>query len=528
MPNRARVSPYPLVQAVTEAAGRQPAVFHTPGHKRGRWVPSGLLPATGVPWAWDGGDAVWHPGRGHDLAEAAEEAGRLAAQVWGSERTWFLWNGATAGVLAMVLASVPASGRLLLPRCVHRSVIDALVLADAEPVFLPPRWLGGWDIVLPPTAEDVLSAVGARADEASSAGGVAGGGACAGHAAAWSSRPPASLDAALVTSPTYEGICTDLAAIAAAIRPAPLLVDEAHGAHLAFYPPPAPPAGLKSGAQLVVHGAHKTLPVLTQAGLLHWTGAVDFPDADRVGRLLAALQSTSPQPALLVSLDAARWEMERHGSQRIGRAVELARRARAAIEASGPYRCLKPRDLPPPFTLDETRLSVDVTGLGMSGWEAARALVERYGVWPEMAGFGHLLFILSGADDESSVQALVSALAGLAREVVPGASGNGATSGSPAAKAAQDRSVRKMPPPGPLVMRPRQAALGPVRRLPWARAVGHVVAATVTPYPPGTPLSIPGEMITDEIAAYALELGARGATLRGCPGSGREVWVVDA
>lgn len=517
--HRARVSPNPLVEAVAGAAGRRPAVFHTPGHKRGRWVPSGLLPATGIPWAWDGGDAVWDPERGHDLITVAEEAARLAARAWGSQRTWFLWNGATAGVLAMMLASVPAGGRLLLPRVVHRSVIDALVLADADPVFIPPRWLDGWGIALPPTAEDLLSATGAPAG--ASAAGDDGGGR--------PGRPTAGFHAALVTSPTYEGICPDLAALAQAVRPAPLLVDEAHGAHLAFYPPPAPPTGLRSGAQLVVHGAHKTLPVLTQAGLLHWTGAVGFPDADRVGRMLAFVQSTSPQPALLASLDAARQEMERDGARRVGRAVELARRARAAIEASGPYRCLKPQDLPPPFTLDETRLSVDVTALGLSGWEAARELIGRHGVWPEMAGVGHLVFIITGADDESSVQALVSALAALA-----GAARSSAGRPSPASDglAAVGALVGflqgHVPAPGPLVMRPRQAALGPVRRVPWTRAAGHVAAATVTPYPPGTPLLIPGEMITDEVAACALELGARGATLRGCPGSGQEVWVVDA
>ena len=522
------MSPCPLVQAAAEAAGRRPAVFHTPGHKRGRWVPSELLPAAGIPWSWDGGDAVWDPERGHDLSEAAEEAARLAAKAWGSRRTWFLWNGATAGVLAMVLAGVPSGGRLLLPRCVHRSVVDALVLADAEPLFLPPRWLDGWDIVLPPAAEDVLSAVGARAGEAASAEGLAGGAASVGQGATGPGRAAPSFDAALVISPTYEGICADLAAIASAVRPAPLLVDEAHGAHLAFYPPPAPPTGLRSGAQLVVHGAHKTLPVLTQTGLLHWTGAVDFPDADRVGRLLSALQSTSPQPALLVSLDAARWEMERDGARRVEHAVELARRARAAIESAGPYRCLDPHDLPPPFALDETRLVVDIASLGVSGWDARRALVERHGVWPEMAGSGHLVFIITGADDESGVRTLVSALAALAREARSATGFDGAASCPRPTDSSVARTSRRMPAPGRLVMRPRQAALGPARRVPWAQAPGHVAAATVTPYPPGTPLVIPGEMITDETAAYALELGARGAILRGCPGSGGEVWVVDA
>ena len=470
-----------------EAARRQPAVFHTPGHKRGRWVPEVWPAGAGVPWAWDGGDAVWDPQHGDDLQEASEQAARLAARLWGSERAWLLWNGATAGVQAMILAGVPAGGRLLMPRLVHRSAIDALVLADAVPVFVAPRWLPGWGLPLPPAPQDLP-------------------------------REP-SVDAVLVTSPTYEGICTDLAAVAQVVGPLPLLVDEAHGAHLAFYPPPAPPTGIGSGAHLVVHGVHKTLPALTQAALLHRTRAPGGPDADRVDRLLAALQSTSPQPALLASLDAARVEMERHGPERVGRAVELGRQARAAIESAGPYRCLAPGDLPAPFRLDETRVTVDVSALGLSGWEAARRLRRQHGVWPEMAGERHLVFILTGADDEGSVGALASALAALDREARAG--GRAAAGGRRAAEPA-------VPPAGPLVMRPRQAALGPARRVRWEEAAGQVSAATVTPYPPGTPLSIPGEMITQEVASFALEMSSRGALLRGCPGSGREVWVVDA
>ncbi|WP_324668565.1 aminotransferase class I/II-fold pyridoxal phosphate-dependent enzyme [Geochorda subterranea] len=480
------------MRALSRAARRRPVVFHTPGHKRGQWVPAGWMARTGVPWAWDGGDAVRDPAHGDDLLEAASEAARLAARAWGSERSWLLWNGATAGVLAMVLASVPPGGRLLMPRWVHRSVIDALVLADAMPVFLPCRWLEGWGMTLPPTPQDVAAA---RA---------------------------AGPDAVLVTSPTYEGVVADVPGIAAASRPSPLLVDEAHGAHLAFYPAPAPPTGVRCGAHLVVHGAHKTLPVLTQAALLHWTGPHGEPDADRVDRVLAWVQSTSPQPALLASLDAARLEMERHGPSRVARAVELARRARAAIEASGPYRCLAPTDLPASYVLDETRLTVDVTGLGLPGWEVAAALRRRHGVWPEMAGGSYVVFIVTGADDEASVGSLASALGALAREVAGGDGRRARCDGS------TGRWGDAMPPAGPLVMRPRRAALGAARRVLWEQAVGHVSAATVTPYPPGTPLAIPGEMITDEVASFALRLVASGAQLRGSPGQGREAWVVDA
>ncbi|WP_324716896.1 hypothetical protein U7230_01000 [Carboxydochorda subterranea] len=480
---RALTETAPLVEALAEAAGRAPAVFHTPGHKRGRWIEAaGVLPGGGFPWAWDGGDAVWAPDRGHDLRAVAEVASGLVARLWGARHSWLLWNGATAGVVASILACSGPRGRIGVSRLAHRSVWDAIVLADLDPVVIGGRWLEGWDIPLPPDVRDLRAAT------------------------------DAPLDALVVVSPTYHGICAPLQDLAGFMHPSPLIVDEAHGAHLAFYPDPSPPHGIGAGAHLVVHGAHKTLPALTQAAFLHWTGAAAEPGIDEVTRWLEMVQSTSPQPALLASLDAARLEMQRHGQRRVARAVELARGTRRALQQARGVRVLAPEELPAGFTLDETRLVVDVAGLGLSGWQAASELVGAWGVWPEMAGARHIVFLFTGADDAGSVDRLVGALTALAAR-----SPSGATGRLPA--------LARLPAPGRRVMRPAEAARHRARRLPWPQASGHVSAGVVAPYPPGIPLITPGEEITEEAVAYALDVRHAGGVLRGSPAEGREVWV---
>lgn len=490
----------PLVEALFAAAERRPAVFHTPGHKRGSWVSlAGGMPRDGFPWAWDGGDAVWDPAADHDLSGVARAAAVQAARVWGSAATWFLWNGATAGVLAAVLAVARPGMRLLLPRLhAHRSLIDAMVLAGAEPAFVASGWLEGWDLPLPPAPDRFASAL----------------------------RQGGPVAGAVAVSPTYQGICAPLERLASTVHPQPLIVDEAHGAHLAFYPRPAPPSGLSSGAHLVVHGSHKTLPVLTQAAMLHWTGAAPAgPGMARVERFLEMVQSTSPQPALLASLDAARVELERFGHRRVARAVELARDARRAIASHTPLRCLSPEDLPDPYVLDETRLVVDVGPLEVAAGAAQRWLIEARGVWPEMASGHHLVFVLTGADDSGTVARLVDSLRDLGREVRAGALDSAAPSGL-ARRGETGWCAARWPTPGEQVLGVREAAMGETVMVPWEAAAGAVSASVVAPYPPGVALLVPGEKITGEVVECVRELLAQGGSLRGCPDGGRQVWVV--
>ncbi|HEY8486550.1 MAG TPA: hypothetical protein VIL11_04070, partial [Limnochordales bacterium] len=142
----ARHGGLPLTEAFRQAAARRPTVFHTPGHKRGRWV---VAPADGAPglldWEWDGGDAVWAPAWEHRLSALVQQAGQAAARAWGAQRSWLLWNGATAGVLAAFLSVCTPGATVVLPRQCHRSALAALVLSGARPVYVASPVLEDWD-----------------------------------------------------------------------------------------------------------------------------------------------------------------------------------------------------------------------------------------------------------------------------------------------------------------------------------------------------------------------------------------------
>ena len=509
----ADVSPSPLAQALRQAAEREPAVFHTPGHKRGRWTGAQLgLAAPGFFWAWDGGDAVWAPEQGHRLNALVDDAAGRSAALWGASRSWLLWNGATAGVLAMVLAATGPGQVLVLPRDVHRSALAALVLSGARPVFVPSPVMADWDLPLPPTSREVEAAL---------------------RAAGVATASPARSPAVLTVSPTYYGVIPDLPALVRVASPGPLLVDEAHGSHLAFAD--GLPCGLGSGACLVVHGTHKTLCAPTQTGLLHMgrppgQGGLQWPGPERVAACLAMVQSTSPHPLLLAALDELEGVLRREGRPRVQAAADAARLARERIEAVGPFRCLKPQDLPPPWRLDETRLVVDVAACGLTGFDAYRFLVERHNVWPEMADGRRVVFIFTGADEPSSAERLGEAFEALYRERAgrPGpAAREGWAPGRAPLPHVEPRGPAGLPPAGELVLTPREAVLGPSRWVRWEQAAGEVAADAVTPYPPGTPVVVPGERIGGEVARWALAAAAAGAELRGWMGDCSEgLWVV--
>ena len=483
----------PLIDALREAAERAPAVYHTPGHKRGRWTGRRLGQAeAGRFWAWDGGDAVWAPGYHHRIGRLVDELAARCARTWGADRSWLLWNGATAGVLAMVAACAGPGQPVILPRRAHRSALAALVLSGARPLFVEEPLLAGWELPLPPGPAEVAAVPGG----------------------------PGSAPV-LAVSPTYYGILPDLAALARVAAPHPLLVDEAHGAHLAFAA--HLPRGLACGACLVTHGTHKTLCAPTQTGLLHWARpprpaeARRWPQPERVAAFLSMVQSTSPHPLLLAALEDLEQTLREEGQQRVARALEAARLAREAVEAQGPFRCLRPGDVPAPWRLDESRLVVDLRGAGISGFAAQTFLMEQANVWPEMADARHLVFIFTGADDPGSARRLGEAFRALYRARHQLAS----------APAEGERLSVRLPAPGPAELTPQQALAARRRWVRWEQAVGEVAADLVTPYPPGAPLVVPGERVSSELAAWARAAARAGAELRGWMGEcGEGLWVV--
>ncbi len=490
----------PFLEGLVRYSSEDVIPFHTPGHKQGRTLDPELQQALGnEPFLMDVSDEISDPGSGNDSAAVLLEAEALAADAFGAGRTFFLHNGTTAGIQAMLLAASwefeqtrgsdwpkDKPGEVVLPRSVHRSVFGGLVLAGLTPRFVEETWDKEWSIPLPPSPSAWQKAVG-ETD---------------------------GLAAVFDTYPSYYGIggkINETFYLADALDKL-LLVDEAHGAHFRFHPE-FPPTALSMGASAVAQSAHKTLGVLTQASLLH-TGKPEL--AELMPTILALLQSTSPSFLLYASLDAGRRQMALEGRRLWQRALELSQETRASINQVPGLRCLDEEVLEKPGVgfWDPTKLLIRVDGLGLSGPEAEVRL-RQCGIQVELAGLNHILVLITIGDGPREVRRLVEALRELAR-----------SKGSGVQK--QQEAPIESPALGRMLLSPRRAVLSARREVDLREAKGGISSGTVTPYPPGIPILVPGEEITAESLECLDGYRRQGIEIRGWAHLGRKtIWVVD-
>lgn len=482
----------PLLTALQHCAKRGTAPFHTPGHKRGQCLDPDFRELLG--------DRVFLA----DLPELPEldnlfapqgviqQAQELAAKAFGADHTWFLTNGSTAGVLAALLATCNPGDQLILPRNVHQSVISGLTLCGAIPVFVQPEHDPDLDLAHCVTPAAIAQAL--------------------------TQYPEAK--AVLIVSPTYLGVCGDVAAIAQVCQAhqVPLLVDEAHGAHLGFHPG-LPCSALQAGADLAVQSTHKTLPALTQAAMLHVQG--ERVNRDRLTQALALIQSTSPNYLLLASLDAARRQMALQGKDLLQQTLHLAATARsrlAQIPGLAVWN-LPPGGSPGGFTCDRTRLTVRVANLGVDGFTADDWLNQQFGVIAELPTLNHLTFLFSVGSTQQDCDRLVEGWQAFTQQPSRGR-GHESRPAEPALMAVATPGSTRLPLPGAAVpltpCSPRQAFFAEPETVPLAAAVNRLSAELICPYPPGIPVLMPGEPITAAAIAQLQQVLAAGGVLSGC------------
>lgn len=472
----------PLLDALRECANSNHAPFYTPGHKRGQGISQLLADCFG--------SSVFEA----DLPElpqldnlfapqgVIQEAQQLAAAAFGAEYTWFLVNGSTCGVAAAILATCGTGDKIILPRNIHSSAIAGLILSGAIPVFVNPIYDPVLDIAHSITPEGVEAALKQHPD----------------------------AKAVMMVYPTYYGVCGDVEAIANLAHKynIPLLVDEAHGAHFAFHPHLPTPA-LAAKADLSVQSIHKVLGAMTQASMLHVQGSLI--DIDSVSKSLQLLQSTSPSYLLLASLDAARQQMALHGKQLMSRTLQLADIARNRIRNISGLSVLES----PPYqaglggsgflALDQTRLTVTVSGLGLTGFAADEILVE-HGVIAELPSLQHLTFIISLGNTEADIEKLVQAFTTLAQDY--------RQKSLTLKKPMQDNIFSKLA--YSIQISPREAFYALNETVPIAETCDRISAELICPYPPGIPVLMPGELITLEAIKYLQQIQATGGFISGC------------
>lgn len=487
-----------ILEAICAYARRNPVRMHMPGHKgRKAFSVAEDNPVDDTPeWATKLLDQL----RAIDVTEAPgldnlhyptgciRNAERRAEEIFGSERTFFLVNGATSGIQSSLIATRMAfgPGSIVVPRNVHRSMVSAMMMSGLEPIFVWPEYrqdLGGY---LPLDADRLKEAL----DAAESSG--------------KDSKPRAVL----VINPTYCGFARDLTDIANLChsRGLPLLVDEAHGTHFAAGHG-LPASALKCGADLVTHGAHKTTVAFTQTAFLHVGPSTSdrFPTlVSSVEEALRTVQTTSPSYILMSSIEEAVQVLGRDGGRWVDHgtqvSTELAERLSRVpgISVSG-------SNLPPGLMHDPSRVLVNLGGLSVSGPEAAKHLVEDYGVVPEMSGPKHILLLLTGATTERDILAAEEAFRGLSRRF-----------GQPDAARQDEVAQLTQEAPRPVRVMPlRQAFLSVSRPVPVEDAGGRISADTVVIYPPGSPLVTPGERIDRDIVEYLLEARKEGLNVLG-------------
>jgi len=314
--------------------------------------------------------------------------------------------------------------------------------------------------------------------------------------------------------PTYYGVCGDVEAIATIAHNynIPLLVDEAHGAHFTFHSDLPTPA-LAATADLSVQSIHKVLGAMTQASMLHVQGSLI--DIDLVSKSLQLLQSTSPSYLLLASLDAARQQMALHGEQLMSRTLQLADIARKQIINISGLSVLEIPPCPPLIkggkeasgfvALDQTRLTVTVSGLGLTGFAADEILVEQ-GVIAELPSLQHLTFIITLGNTEADIEKLVQAFTILAQDYPH----KSLTLKKPVCEYIFSKLVYSVQ------ISPHKAFYALKETLPIQKTCDRISAELVCPYPPGIPILMPGEVITSQAIEYLQQIQATGGLISGC------------
>lgn len=460
----------PIYEALEEFRARRVVPFDVPGHKRGRGNPElvellghkcvGLDVNSMKPL-----DNLCHP---VSVIRAAEE---LAAEAFGAAHAFLMVGGTTSSVQAMILSVCGRNDKIILPRNVHRSVINAMILCGAHPVYVNPEVDERLGIPLGMRMEQVDKAI----------------------------RENPDARAVLVNNPTYYGICSNLPEIVklAHAHGMKVLADEAHGTHL-YFGENLPISAMAAGADLAAVSMHKSGGSLTQSSLLL---AGPSMSEGHIRQMINLTQTTSGSYLLMASLDISRRNLALRGREDFARVVDLAEYARKEINEIGGYDAYS-RELingDSVFDFDVTKLSIYTYGIGLAGIEVYDLLRDEYDIQTEFGDLGNLLAYVSIGDRKQEIERLVGALAEVKRRFQ---------------KKGTWMQVPEYLSPH-VVVTPRDAFYALKESLPIAETKGRVCSEFVMCYPPGIPILAPGEEITEDILKYIEYAREKGCSLTG-------------
>lgn len=464
-----KLSEAPLFSKIEEYAHRGRVSFAMPGHKGGRGLFRALasrpfrFDVTELPDTED----LYAPG--HALNTARE----AAADFFGAQESFFLVNGSTAGIYAMLAATCSAGDTVLINRACHVSVIHACTLLGLSPIFIKQDIIDTFSVPAAINQKDVTDML---------------------------DKHP-NTKAVLVTSPSYYGISSDLSVLAKIThtRGIPLLVDEAHGAHFAVDESIFPKTAMNQGADLAVQSAHKTLNAVNQASFLHYCS--DLVDKDRLKTVLRMLQTSSPSYVIASSADLARAELEDSGKHNWN--VVYARcetlREKISVKTNVKFISMMMNSQYNIEKVDETRIVMNFSAYRTTGFAVADMLRTDYNIDVEMADLFNVVCIATPANSAHDFAKLEQAVIRICSTLA----------------ASDTEPAFPLPTIPHMAMTPQKAfyAKGEYMRL--SDAVGCISRSTVIAYPPAVPIICTGEPITGEIAGYISALQEIGAKIVG-------------
>ncbi len=460
----------PIYEALKKYRADRIVPFDVPGHKMGRGNPElteflGKNCMSADVNSSKPLDNLCHP------VSVIKEAESLAAEAFGAGNAFLIVNGTTAAVQAMILAAAKRGDKIIMPRNVHRSAINALILSGAIPVYVNPEVNRELGIPLGMTPENVEDAIKRHPD----------------------------AKAVFVNNPTYYGICSDIKRIAelAHAHGMLLLADEAHGTHF-YFGDGLPISGMAAGADMSAVSMHKSGGSLTQSSFLLTAAGVN---EGYVRQIINLMQTTSGSYLLMSSLDISRRNLALHGREIFAKVRGYAEYMRSEINDIGGYYAFSKElcDGGAIYDFDVTKLSVHTREIGLAGIEVYDILRDRYGIQIEFGDIGNILAYVSIGDRELYLDRLIGALNDIKRVCSKDKTGM--------------LNVEYIDP----VVRvsPQQAFYGSRIAVPVEKSAGRICGEFVMCYPPGIPILAPGEEITPEILDYIRYAGEKGCFLTG-------------
>lgn len=460
----------PICEALEQVQRRRVVPFDVPGHKRGRGNPElvNLLGDKCVRLDVNSMkplDSLCNP------VSVIREAEELTADAFSSRYAYFMVNGTTSAVQSMILSVCEAGQKIILPRNVHKSVINALILCGGIPVYVNPSIHPKIGVALGTELSAIEEAIGEHPDSV----------------------------AVFVNNPTYYGICSDICSICSLAHDhgMKVLVDEAHGTHF-YFGEDLPVSAMAAGADLAAVSMHKSGGSLTQSSILLAGNDIDH---DRVRQIINLTQTTSASYLLLASLDISRRNLALRGRESFAKVVSMAEYARNEINSIGGYYAYGRELIDGVHVVDYdvTKLSVNTQGIGLTGIEIHDLLRDEYDIQIEFGDISNILAYISIGDRIQDIERLVGALEEIKRLYE---------------KDPSNQYIGYYIQPE-VVYSPQKSFYSEKEPFPIRKTAGKISGESVMCYPPGIPIISPGERVTDEIIDYILFARMKGCTLQG-------------